>query len=127
MTLSRVIEWGDPLINMHPLLGSNHLRHRVGANTAGFYNEQADVLLGAAGSEQNSEIRAGLYYQLQTLISEELPLYFMHETPFVTIISNRLQNFQTTGRSVIGPLDKVCWGAPSQTETGQQYQFTVGP
>lgn len=108
MTLSRMFEWGDPLVNLHPLISSKHLRHRVGANTSGFRNEQADVLLDAAGNEPDSEIRAGLYRQLQTLVAEELPLYFMHETPYVTLISNRLQNFTTAGRAVIGPLDQVC-------------------
>jgi len=110
MTLSRVFEWGDPIINLHPLFSSEKIAHQVGSNTAGVYNEQVDVLLNAAGREGDPEIRAGLYQQFQALISEELPLYFMHETPFVTVISNRLQNFPTRGRNIIGPLDQVCWG-----------------
>ncbi len=108
MTLSRVIEGGDPIINLHPLFRSEHIRHRVGDNTAGISNELLDVLLGAAGRETDPEIRTGLYRQFQTLISEELPLYFMHETPFINIISTHLQNFPTKARNIIGPLDQVC-------------------
>ncbi len=110
MTLSRVFEWGDPIMNLHPLFSSENIRHQVGDNTAGIYNEQVDVLLKAAETEPDPEIRAGLYRQFQSLISEELPLYFMHETPFVTVIGNRLQDFPTRGRSVVGPLDQVCLG-----------------
>ena len=108
MTLSQVFEWGDPIMNLHPLFSSKNIRHRVGDNTAGVYNELVDVLLNAAGTEADPVIRTGLYQQFQTLISEELPLYFMHETPFVTVIGEHLQNFPTRGRSIVGPLDQVC-------------------
>ncbi|MBU2647140.1 hypothetical protein KKI24_20695 [bacterium] len=116
MTLARVIEWGDPLLTLQPLFSSRNVRHRIGANTAGFYSDQADVLLEAASIETDPGTRAGLYQQFQDVIVEELPLFFMHETPFVTAINSRLQNFATSGRGVIGPLDRVCWREIVKTE-----------
>ncbi|MFH2129739.1 MAG: ABC transporter substrate-binding protein [bacterium] len=115
MTLSRVFEWGDPLLTLHPLFSSKNVRHRIGANTAGFYSDQADVLLEAASIESEPGVRAGLYQQFQEVIVEELPLFFMHETPFVTAVNRRLQNFATSGRGVIGPLDQVCWSEIRET------------
>lgn len=109
MNLAEVKVWGDPLISLHQLFSSRFLDHRLGANTSGFVNEQADVLLDAAGSESNGEIRSQLYGQFQVLISDELPLLFMHEAAYVTIMHRHLQGFPHGARGVIGPLDRVYW------------------
>ncbi len=114
MTLTRVFEWGDPTINLQPLFSSKHLVHHLGSNTSGFFSKQADILLEAAEKEMNLGIRSELYRQFQILAREELPLYFMHEAPFVTIIHQKLQDFPVTGRGVIGPLDRISW---KETET----------
>lgn len=75
MTLSRVFAWEDPIITLHPLYSSKMIRHQVGANTAGFHNEQADVLLEAAEAETDGTIRSELYQQFQEVVGEELPLF----------------------------------------------------
>jgi len=109
MTLSRVFSWEDPIINLHPLYSSKLIRHQVGTNTAGFHNEQADVLLEAAEAETDGDIRSGLYQQFQELVGEELPLFFMNSPPFLTIFNPDLLNIPLTGRQVIGPMDRISW------------------
>lgn len=116
MSLSRVITWGNPGITLHPLFSSRHLEHRLGSNTSGFYSEQADVLLKAAEKETEPTIQSMLYNQFQSLAAEQLPLYFMHETPWVTIIHKDLQNFPATGRGVVGSLERISWKEPETVE-----------
>jgi len=128
MILSHVHALDDPSLRLHSMFNSRQMIHRCDANTSGFSNEQADVLLEAAESETDPEIRRQLYGQLQDLIREQLPLFFLHAVPYVSVIHRDLE-IPISGRGVLSSLENVSWNPKSSEKQpdGVEKKENSGP
>ena len=89
----------DPVIGVHRIYLCSNIRKTVWSNTQGYCNERVDGLLREAGSTLDAAARKALYGEFQRIVSDELPLYFINEEPYVTV----------SHRTVMDPPETV-WG-----------------
>ncbi|MDE0057582.1 MAG: ABC transporter substrate-binding protein [Defluviicoccus sp.] len=97
----------DPVIGVHRIYLCGNIRKTIWSNTQGYCNERVDALLREAGSTLDVARRKTLYGAFQRIVSEELPLYFINEEPYVTVSRRIVMDPPETVWGAMQPLDRV--------------------
>lgn len=112
-TMDQVFNYPDPVIGVaRTYLSTNIKRGVIWSNTQGYSNPQVDRLFHQAGMENNTKKRYALYAQVQKLLVEQLPVYWIDEIPFSTVYHRGLADTPQTIWGAMGPFDKVYWRTP---------------
>ncbi len=85
MSWDTVFNWGDPVIGVHRTYLSDNIGKGVWSNTQGYSNARVDEILEMAGKEADPEKRTALYKEFQTIVADEVPVYFTNTLPYHTI------------------------------------------
>jgi peptide/nickel transport system substrate-binding protein len=108
MSLDSVYNWGDPVIGVNRTYMTSNIAKGVWSNTQGYSNARVDELLEMAAQENDQEKRKALYAEFQTIVNEDVPIYFLNAVPMHTLYSDKVQNPPITGIwSTSSPMDKV--------------------
>ena len=97
----------DPVIGVHRIYLCGNIRKTIWSNTQGYCNERVDALLLEAGSTLDVARRKALYGEFQRIVSEELPLYFINEEPYVTVSHRTVMDPPETVWGAMQPLDRL--------------------
>ena len=97
----------DPVIGVHRIYLCGNIRKTIWSNTQGYCNERVDALLREAGSTLDVARRKALYGEFQRIVSEELPLYFINEEPYVTVSHGTVMDPPETVWGAMQPLDRL--------------------
>jgi peptide/nickel transport system substrate-binding protein len=93
MTWDNVFNWGDPVIGVHRTYSSANIKPGViWSNTQQYSNPRIDELMEAAGQEIDPEARANLYKEFQSILSEDLPVYWSNTLPYHSVFSTKVGN-----------------------------------
>ena len=106
-TLNSAWNYPDPVIGVHRLYQCANIRHVIWSNTQGYCNRQVDALLHAAAVTVDPGRRQALYGEFQRIVTEELPLYFINEEPYVTVSHRRVRNPPESVWGPMQPMDEV--------------------
>ena len=106
-TLNTTWNYPDPVIGVHRLYLCANIRNIVWSNTQGYCNERVDALLREAASAADPARRKALYAEFQGIVTEELPLYFINEEPYVTVSQRTVMNPPETVWGAMQPMDEV--------------------
>ena len=106
-TMNSHWNYPDPVIGVHRIYLCANIRKMVWSNTQGYCNERVDALLREAGSSVDFHRRKALYEEFQRIVNEELPLYFIHEEPYVTVSHRTVMDPPETVWGPMQPLDQV--------------------
>ena len=97
--------WGDPVIGVHRTYDSTNIGKGVWSNTQGYSNPRVDEILAQAGVENDIQKRTELYKELQHIIAEDVPLYYINAVPYHTVYSDEVGNPPKGIWSTSTPLD----------------------
>ena len=109
MTLDVVFSYPDPIIGVHRLFHSNNIKHIPWSNTGGYTNPEVDKLLDQAAVENDKEKRKALYSEFQKLISEDLPIVFLHQPAYHTVMHKDLRGISDSIWGLMGSSETVWW------------------
>ncbi len=110
LTMDEVFNYPDPVIGVaRSYISSNIKKGVIWSNTQGFSDPRVDKLFAEAGEEINFKKRYALYAKVQTLLAEELPVYWLNEIPYSTVYHRGLANVPLTIWGAMGPFDQVYW------------------
>jgi peptide/nickel transport system substrate-binding protein len=109
VTLNLVFSYPDPIIGVHRLFHSENIKNIPWSNTGGYSNPKVDQLLDQAAVELNLEKRKALYAEFQKIISEDLPIIFLHQPAYHTITHQALKGHWTSIWGIVGPVDGLWW------------------
>jgi len=97
----------DPVIGVHRIYLCANIKKTVWSNTQGYCNERVDALLREAGATLGVGRRKALYEEFQRIVSDELPLYFINEEPYVTVSHRTVMDPPETVWGPMQPWDEV--------------------
>lgn len=83
----------DPDIGVRRMYVSNNIGDIPFSNGAAYVNEQVDELFAEAGATADTAKRSELYREVQGILAEDLPYWWLVETPFITGYSNKFNDF----------------------------------
>ena len=108
MTFDTVFNWGDPVIGVNRTYQSSNIKPGViWSNTQQYENPEVDRIIEEAGTETDPDRRTELYYQLQEILNEDLPLYPLYAVPYHTITSTTVGNPPRGIWATCAPMDRV--------------------
>ena len=108
MTWDVVFNWGDPVIGVHRTYQSDNIKKGViWSNTQSYANPRVDALMQQAGVEVDLEKRKALYSEFQKILAEDLPIYWMHTSPYHSVYSAEVGNAPIGIWATMTPLDRV--------------------
>src|SRR5699024_10441904 len=80
--------WGDPVIGVNRTYLSSNIKNIVWTNTQSYRNERVDELLQNAAIETDEDKRKAMYAEFQEIITHDLPLIYIAESPNHTLVTN---------------------------------------
>ena len=108
MTWDTVFNWGDPVIGVNRTYQSSNIKPGViWSNTQQYENPKVDEIIEAAGVETDPEKRRQLYFEMQEILNDDLPLYPMYAVPYHTITSTQVGNPPRGIWATCAPMDQV--------------------
>ena len=108
MTWDVVFNWGDPVIGVHRTYQSDNIKKGViWSNTQSYSNPRVDALMEQAGVEVDPEKRKALYSEFQKILAEDLPIYWIHTSPYHSVYSAKVGNAPIGIWATMTPLDRV--------------------
>ena len=107
MTTDSVWNWGDPVIGVHRTYLTSNIRPIIWTNTQSYSNKRVDELLEQAAVEKDHEKRKDLYKEFQKIITNDVPLIYLAQVPFHTLMSKKLGNPPNSIWGPLSPLDEV--------------------
>ncbi len=94
-------QYADPSIGVSRTYLSSNIRKGVMfSNTMGYANPEVDRLFEAAAKENDAAKRQEMYSQVQKLIVEDVPVAWMLEMEFPTLLNTRVHDAVTTAIGV---------------------------
>lgn len=93
MSIDGVFSWGDPVIGNHRTYVSTNIRPSPFTNNAQYENPEVDRILKAAGEEIDLEKRNALYAEFQEVVTRDVPMVWIAETPMFMVYSNKVKGF----------------------------------
>jgi peptide/nickel transport system substrate-binding protein len=116
LTMDTVFNWGDPVIGVdRTYLTSNIKKGIIWSNTQQYSNPKVDELLNAAAQETSLEKRKQLYAEFQKIVVDDVPIYFINETPYYIAFDKGLGDLPTSIWGVMSPLDELYWAKPPKS------------
>lgn len=108
MTLDTVFNWGDPVIGVQRTYDSSNIRKGVvWSNTQSYSNAEVDSLLDSAAMEVDQDKRKELYSRFQQIVSDDLPVYWIDNTPYHTVYSKDVNNPPLSIWGAMSPFDEI--------------------
>jgi peptide/nickel transport system substrate-binding protein len=83
----------DPDIGVRRMYVSNNIGDIPFSNGAAYVNEEIDELFAEAGATADTAERSQLYQEIQETLAEDLPYWWLVETPFITGYSSDFNDF----------------------------------
>ena len=110
LSIESLFNWGDPIIGVHRSYIASNIRPGVPfSNTTHYSNPEIDALLEKAGSETDLAKRAELYHEFQKVITNDLPMHYLHEVPFHTVQRDELRALPVGIWGAMAPFDRAYW------------------
>jgi peptide/nickel transport system substrate-binding protein len=107
ISMDGAFAWGDPVIGVHRTYLSTNIRPLVFTNNAQYENAKVDGLLTDAAREPDAAKRKAIYTEFQKVVTADVPLVWITETPYHTITSKRVRNVPTTIWGTASPMIDV--------------------
>lgn len=107
ISMDAAFAWGDPVIGVNRTYLSSNIRPLVFTNNAQYVNPRVDELLAAAEREPDPARRKALYAEFQKIVTADVPLYWLTELPYHTILNKKVRNAPTTIWGAASPLMDV--------------------
>jgi peptide/nickel transport system substrate-binding protein len=86
---------------------SSNIKPIVWTNTQSYNNPKVDELLREGGSELDPTKRKAYYATFETIVTDELPIYFMNVVPYHTAAAKKVGNVPATIWGPMSPMDEV--------------------
>lgn len=110
LSIESLFNWGDPIIGVHRSYITSNIRPGVPfSNTTHYSNPHIDALLAQAAGETDQDTRAALYHEFQKVITDEVPMHYLHEVPFHTVQRDELQDLPVGIWGAMAPFDRAYW------------------
>ena len=102
-TLGRYFSTGDFDAVIHPVVASDHPAAllgggRIGA-AIGYSNSRADELIAEARETMNPERMAEIYYEITTILQEDLPVTSLYPQVWTTVAHRRVRGLSSPYRT----------------------------
>lgn len=107
MSMDEVYNYPDPTIGVQRTYMCSNRKHIVWSNTAGYCNPKVDSLFDSAAHEIDTNKRKELYAQVQKILTEDVPIFWLNVIPYATVYNNRMQNIPLTIWGAMAPWDEV--------------------
>ncbi len=102
MGANGVFQYGDPAIGVsRTYLGSNIKKGLMFSNTSQYNNPKVDELFNAAATAATDEERQKLYSEAQRILVEDVPVLWLADTNYSTLLNKRVHNAVTTALGVV--------------------------
>jgi peptide/nickel transport system substrate-binding protein len=102
-----VYQYGDPTLGVERTYVSSNIKKVTFANTEGYANPAVDKLFETGRMSADPEVRKQAFYDVQKLLTDEVPVVWLMEMSFPTIHDRRVTNLITTGTGVHACFDDV--------------------
>lgn len=102
-----VYQYGDPTLGVERTYVSSNIKKVTFANTEGYANPAVDKLFETARMSGDPEERKKAFFEVQKLLTDEVPVVWLMEMSFPTIHDRRVTNLITTGTGVHACFDDV--------------------
>jgi len=109
MSLNVIFCYPDPVIGVHRLYLSDNIKHVPWSNTQGYSNPVVDDLLAKAAVEMDFNKRKALYAEFQKIITDDVPMAFIHSPAYHTISNSQLRDEKKSVWGVMAPGDGIYW------------------
>ncbi|UTS82634.1 ABC transporter substrate-binding protein [Phaeobacter piscinae] len=110
LSIESLFNWGDPIIGVHRSYITSNIRPGVPfSNTTHYTNPEIDALLEQAGAETDPTERTALYHEFQKIITNDLPMHYLHEVPFHTVQRDELRDLPVGIWGAMAPFDRAYW------------------
>lgn len=101
VTANFLYQYADPSIGVSRTYLSSNIRKGVMfSNTMGYANPEVDKLFEAAAKENDPKLRQEDYSKVQQILAEDVPVIWLLEMEFPTILNKRVHNAITTAIGV---------------------------
>jgi len=101
MAFNLVSQWADPALGVARTYISSNIRKGVlFTNTAGYSNPRVDELFETAAKSVSAEERQRLYSEVQRIVAADVPVGWLIEIQFPTIVNKRYRDVITTAIGV---------------------------
>lgn len=107
LSMDVVFNWGDPIIGVHRTYLSTNIKPIVWTNTQSYQNPKVDELLNSAGSVLDPVRRKAYYVAFQKMVTEDVPIHFINQVPYHTVMSKKLGNMPTSIWGPLSPYDEI--------------------
>jgi peptide/nickel transport system substrate-binding protein len=108
ITSNWLFNLADPVIGVHRGFHSASIRPgTVFVNGSRWSSPETDELMNKATVELDPAKRAAFYHELQKRIADAVPVTYMHEVQFPTIINNRFKDVIVSPLGVYNNFDRV--------------------
>ncbi|MGH7119486.1 MAG: hypothetical protein ACREFP_10945, partial [Acetobacteraceae bacterium] len=110
LTMDQVFNYPDPVIGVQRTYVCDNIRKGViWTNTQGYCNHKVDDLFEQAAAEPNLQKRKALYADVQKILVEQLPVYWINVIPYATVSKSTLGNPPLSIWGAMAPYDQVHW------------------
>jgi peptide/nickel transport system substrate-binding protein len=110
ITLDFPADFADPVIGIERNYISSNIKKMLWTNHMGYVNPEVDRLFAQAQAEQNFEKRRSLYYRVQEILVDELPIIWIQDLGMYTVYSRDCQGLPVSVWGVMNPFDTVYLG-----------------
>lgn len=109
LTLDIVFDYPDPVIGIERMYISPNIKKLIWTNTMGYNNPEVDKLFAEAQGEQNFEKRKKLYYRVQEILVDELPIIWYLEVGYYMLYNKDFEGLPMDVWGPLNPYDTVYW------------------
>lgn len=101
MTSNYPYQFGDPALGVARFFVSSNIRQGVAySNCTGYSNPKVDELFEAGAHGATDEDRQAAYSEVQQILTDEVPMCWLVEVNFPTLLDNRFEDVITTAIGV---------------------------
>jgi len=102
LTINSLAQYGDPALGISRCYVSSNIRKGVYAtNTEGYVNPRVDELFASAASEIDTAKRNAMYAELQRILIDEVPVAWIAEMKFPTVVNKRAHDVVLTADGTV--------------------------
>ena len=108
LTFNMLLQFGDPALGVaRSYISTNILKGVMFSNTMGYTNPKVDEVFDKAATTINDSERQKLYSEVQRILIDEVPVVWLLEMDFPTIVNRKVKNLVTTSIGVYDTWDSV--------------------
>ena len=109
MNSTGYFDFMDPTIGMDRRFTSKNIKKIPWTNTMGYRNPEVDRLCDEARKERDFEKRKKLYFRVQEILADELPVIYTADIEMYTLSSREFGGIPIDIWGMLNPLDGVFW------------------